>query len=103
MDETDPEIAEALKSWFPWWKRPLRMSDWDRLLSQSRAWAEAAIETHQSALDSDAPLFLRQMTASSKFRLYRRYLRLRNRCFIERCRAHEALMREIFSEEESDE
>lgn len=85
--EEQRDFDEAMKLWIPYWRKPGTPNEWEKLLLQRWSFAESARETHEQATASNAPLFLRQMTAKSKYVLARRFQRTRRRVAEEKQRA----------------
>lgn len=75
----DGVVSAALANWFPWWKKPVLSSDWDKVLDQAHRLAALTTETHDQAKESGMPFWFVQTTAKSKFRACRRYWRLKRR------------------------
>lgn len=91
------DIAALLEAgWFPPWKKPALMSEWEQLESQARFSARNATETYVSAKLTDAPLFLVQLAARCKYHSRRRYLRIRDHVEKIRTKAMMNLLHAIF-------
>ena len=85
-------IDNAKKNMIPWWRKPQSPQEWDRLVAQKASFAISASVTHAEAKQSNAPHFLTQLTARSKYRAYRRFARTRNRAAFEKQLMCEKLM-----------
>ena len=79
--------SEALASWWPWWRKPVLMSDWEQLLSQAKRLAELTTMTHREAKTEQMPFWFVQKTAHTKWKACRKYWRVKRR--LERCK-HQA-------------
>ena len=90
--EEQAELDEAMKSWIPYWRKPLSPDEWDKLVSQRYSFAATAIESHKSGVASNAPLFLRQMLAKSRHQMVWKYCRTKRRAEAEKVRACQNLL-----------
>jgi hypothetical protein len=90
--EEQADFDEAMKSWIPYWRKPRTPDEWGRLLLQRWSFAESARTSHDEAVAMDAPLFLRQLTAKSKYQSERRFQRTRRRAADEKRRVCENLL-----------
>ena len=93
--EEQAELEEAMKFWIPYWRKPRTPDEWGRLLLQRWTFANSARTSHDEAVAMDAPLFLRQLTAKSKYQAERRFLRTRRRAADEKRRVSENLLRTL--------
>ena len=94
--DEEAEIQEALRDWFPANRCPVSPKDWDKLVDQKARFAGSACESYDRAVESDAPRFLRQMLAKSRWRLVRTYLRTKRAAEHEKLRLANNLLPAIF-------
>lgn len=93
--DDDPELQEALKNWFPANRKPVLLTDWEKLLNQAGAFAWQATEGYEKAKASGIPHWFLQRLARSKYRLSRRYVRLRRRVEKEQYETYKRLLHAI--------
>lgn len=90
--EEQAELDEAMKTWIPFWRKPTNPQEWDKLVSQRYSFAISAKESHDGAVASDAPMFLRQLLAKSRYVAARKYWRTKRRASNEKQRLCENLL-----------
>lgn len=100
--DVQAEIDEALAGWIPYWRKPISPGEWDKLVSQRRSFAISALESYMSPVIPEAPLFLRQLLAKSRYRTIRKYERVRRRAEAEKDRMLSRLMVELGIRQEVD-
>ena len=79
-EPTSTVPVEAIVSeveWFPWWKKPLLMSDWESIEHQALISATMTMETYDKAKETDMPFFFIEMVAKRRYQARRRYFRIR--------------------------
>jgi hypothetical protein len=91
-EDEQAELDEAMKSWIPYWRKPRSIDEWQKLLLQHWTFADSAKTSHEESVAMDAPLWLRQMLAKSRYRTTKRFMRTRNRAASEKRRVCENLL-----------
>lgn len=89
--EEQAEIDEALKEWVPYWRKPVSIDEWEKLLAQKKSMAAFAIESHIVAREIGANLRLRQVIARRRYRALNRYMRTLRRMNQEKIRLYHDL------------
>ena len=77
------DIELDQEAWFPWWKRPQRLQDWEQLLVQAKIFADSTKESHKTAKAAGMPDWFVKKVARSRFTRHRRLARLRRRVMLE--------------------
>ena len=73
-------LVEAIVSdanWFPWWKKPLLMSDWESIECQALFSARMVTNTYHNAKETGMPFCFVEMVARRRYQSCRRYFRIR--------------------------
>lgn len=84
--------------WFPCNRKPISPSDWEKLERQALVFASSSINTFKDAVESQMPTWFIQQCAKTKYRLIRRYHRVKRRAAEEKQLAIERLLHAVFGE-----